>query len=53
VRYHLNIPNDANPGQTIRVSLGGREFSVIIPDYVKRGETVILLAPGVVSYGDA
>lgn len=43
--FHLSIPNDAKPDQIIKVDLGGREFSVKIPDYVRPGEKVIVVAP--------
>jgi len=54
VRYHLRIPADCVPGaQTLKVELGGRQFSLDIPDYCKREETVVVIAPAIVNYGDA
>ena len=53
VRYHLTIPNDSKPGETITALLGGRSFTVTLPDYVRRDETVVVVAPGASSYGDA
>lgn len=54
VRYHLRIPLDCVPGsQTLTVMLGGREFHVDVPDYIAREETVVVIAPAVVSYGEA
>ena len=52
----MQIPSDAQPPQTLTVSLGGREFRVQIPDYVERGETVVVIAPAAVpatAYGEA
>ena len=53
VRYSLRIPNDSNPGETIATLLGGRQFTVTVPDYVRRDEMVVVIAPGASSYGDA
>jgi len=54
VRYHLRIPSDYKPGgQSLTVNLGGREFHVDVPDYCKREETVVVIAPAIVNYGDA
>jgi len=53
VRYSLRIPNDSNPGETITTLLGGRQFTVTVPDYVRRDEMVVVIAPGASSYGDA
>ncbi len=50
VKYFLNVPEDVNYGQTIQVDLGGTVFSVRIPDYVQRGEKVIVIAPAPVSH---
>jgi len=43
--FHLTIPQDAQINQIVKVDLGGREFSVKIPDYVRNGEKVVVVAP--------
>ncbi len=53
VKYFLNVPDDINYGQTIQVDLGGTVFSVRVPDYIKRGEKVIVIAPAPVNHGQA
>lgn len=53
VKYFLNVPEDVVYGQTIQVDLGGNVFSVRIPDYVRRGEKVIVIAPAPVNHGQA
>jgi hypothetical protein len=45
VKYMLTLPQDATPGNVLRVKLGGRDFSILLPDYLDRGEKIIVIAP--------
>jgi hypothetical protein len=45
IKYAYTIPSDAFVGQVIPVSLSGRDFSIKIPDYVRQGESVAIIAP--------
>ena len=45
VKYMLTLPPEAIPGNILRVKLGGREFSINLPDYLVRGEKIIVVAP--------
>ncbi len=46
VKYYLTIPEeDGFIGQTIQVELGGAVYLVRIPDYVHKGEKLIVVAP--------
>lgn len=49
VRYYLTIPPDIQYDQAIQVDLGGRVMTVRIPDYIRKGEKVIVVAPAPVS----
>lgn len=44
-RYYLDIPQDSKPNQILRIQLGEREFNLKVPDYVRVGERVIVVAP--------
>jgi len=44
-KFAVTIPLDAVPGTLLRVLLGGREFSVMLPDYIHPGEKIIVIAP--------
>lgn len=48
-KYYLTIPEDIIYGQTIQVDLSGSIFSVKIPDYINKGEKIIIVAPAPVS----
>ena len=45
VRYFLKVPQDIEYDHTIQVDLGGRVMSVKIPDYINKGEKIIIVAP--------
>lgn len=45
IKYMLTLPQDATPGTVLRVKLGGRDFSILLPDYLERGEKIIVIAP--------
>ena len=45
VRYYLTIPPDIQYDQPIQVDLGGRVMTVRIPDYIRKGEKIIVVAP--------
>ncbi len=45
VKFYLTVPDDIVYGQIIQVDLGGRPMSVKIPDYINKGEKVIIVAP--------
>jgi hypothetical protein len=46
VQYLMKIPANAKPGQTV-VNVGGlKDCSVVLPDYVYPGETVVLMVNG-------
>ena len=45
MKYKLDLPLDAAPGSILRVKLGGRDFSILLPDYLNRGETIVVIAP--------
>lgn len=45
IKYMLTLPQEAIPGVVLRVKLGGRDFSILIPDYLERGEKIIIIAP--------
>lgn len=47
-RYQYTVPADAPRGQVHPVKLAGREFTVKLPDYVRTGETVTIIAPAAV-----
>lgn len=49
VRYYLTIPHDIQYNQPIQVDLGGRVMTVKIPDYINRGEKIIVVAPAPVN----
>lgn len=51
-KYFLDVPMDLNYSQAIQVELGGSLFTVKIPDYIRRGEKIIVIAPGPV-HGNA
>lgn len=51
-KYFLEVPLDLNYSQTIQVELGGSLFTVKVPDYIRRGEKIIVIAPGPV-HGNA
>lgn len=51
-KYFLDVPLDLNYNQAIQVELGGSLFTVKIPDYIRRGEKIIVIAPGPV-HGEA
>lgn len=44
-KFAVTVPADAVPGISLRVRLGGREFSVLLPDYIKPGEAIIVITP--------
>ena len=44
-KYVLTLPIEANPGSVVHVKLGEREFTILLPDYLIRGEKVIIIAP--------
>ena len=44
-RFYVKIPDDMGPGQRFPVSLDGVEFSVLCPQDVKPGDTIIVAAP--------
>lgn len=45
VRYMVTIPEDAASGSVLRVRLSGRDFSIILPNYLNRGEKIVVIAP--------
>jgi hypothetical protein len=45
VRYFLKIPQDIEYYTNIKVDLGGRIMTVNIPDYINRGEKIVIVAP--------
>jgi hypothetical protein len=45
MKYSLRVPQDATPGNIIQVKLGGREFSILLPEYISRDEQIIAIAP--------
>lgn len=46
IQYSMKIPLTAKPGQTI-VNVGGlKDCSVVLPDYIVPGETVVLMVNG-------
>jgi hypothetical protein len=45
MKYRVTLPADVEVGSNVPVSLGGKEFSLPIPDYVAPGQTVIAIAP--------
>jgi hypothetical protein len=49
VRYYLTIPHDIQYNQPIQVDLGGRVMTVKIPDFIHRGEKIIVVAPAPVN----
>eukprot|EP01035_Chromulina_nebulosa_P017750 gene17750-23349_t len=44
-KYFYKIPLDSKANQIIRINLNNREFTFKIPDYVRKGEEIILIAP--------
>lgn len=52
VRYHFTLPPESMPGQKLKINLGGREFHINVPDYLCRGETIVVIAPAAVTYGE-
>ena len=44
-KYMLTLPMEAKPGSVIRVMLAGREFSILLPDYLEKGEKIVVIAP--------
>ena len=49
VRYSLTIPHDIQYNQPIQVDLGGRVMTVKVPDYIHKGEKIIVVAPAPVN----
>jgi hypothetical protein len=49
VRYYLTIPHDIQYNQPIQVDLGGRVMTVKVPDYIHKGEKIIVVAPAPVN----
>lgn len=49
VRYYLTIPHDIQYDQPIQVDLGGRVMTVKIPDFINKGEKIIVVAPAPVN----
>lgn len=45
LKYMVVLPKDAVPGSIVRVKLGGKEFSILLPDYLDRGEKIVVIAP--------
>ena len=45
VKYMVTIPEDAASGSVLRVRLSGKDFSIILPDYLSRGEKIVVIAP--------
>uniref|UniRef100_A0A7S0XCE8 Uncharacterized protein n=1 Tax=Chromulina nebulosa TaxID=96789 RepID=A0A7S0XCE8_9STRA len=45
MKYFYKIPLDSKVNEIIRVNLNNREFTFKIPDYVRKGEEIILIAP--------
>ena len=48
-KYVLTLPIEANPGSVVHVKLGDREFTVLLPDYLVRGEKIVIIAPAISS----
>lgn len=44
-KYLLTLPAEVKPGSVIRVMLAGREFSILLPDYLEKGEKIVVIAP--------
>lgn len=45
LKYALTVPYEADPGRVLRVKLGGTDFSIRLPEYLERGEKIIVIAP--------
>jgi hypothetical protein len=46
LKYRLTLPSNVAVGYPLRVSLGGKDYTLLIPDFVSPGQTVIAIAPG-------
>jgi hypothetical protein len=44
-RYYLTLPPDVKHGQEVRVDLGGRESTIVIPESVRPGQKMVVVAP--------
>jgi hypothetical protein len=44
-KFMIKVPDDAVPGNLLRVRLAGLEYTVRLPDYIQRGESIVIIAP--------